>query len=45
MFKGVSKRGGRVKTICVPGGGDGLTRKQIDALTEEAKKFGAKGLA
>ena len=45
VFKGAVEAGGRVKTICIPGGGTALTRKQIDALTEEAKKFGAKGLA
>jgi aspartyl-tRNA synthetase len=45
VFKGAVEAGGRVKTICIPGGGTSLTRKQIDALTEEAKKFGAKGLA
>src|SRR6185312_5059384 len=37
--------GGNVKLITVPGGGTALTRKALDALTEEAKKFGAKGLA
>jgi len=45
VFKGAVEGGGRVKAINVPGGGTSLTRKQIDALTEEAKKFGAKGLA
>ncbi|MCB1251456.1 MAG: aspartate--tRNA ligase [Acidimicrobiales bacterium] len=32
-----------VKGICVPGGGD-KTRKQLDDLTEQAKRWGAKGL-
>jgi aspartyl-tRNA synthetase len=45
VFKAVAESGGNVKLINVPGGGTSLTRKQIDALTEEAKKFGAKGLA
>jgi aspartyl-tRNA synthetase len=45
VFKGAVEAGGHVKTIRIPGGGTSLTRKQIDALTEEAKKFGAKGLA
>ncbi|HVT82157.1 MAG TPA: aspartate--tRNA ligase [Phycisphaerae bacterium] len=45
VFKSVAESGGSVKLINVPGGGTSLTRKQIDALTEEAKKFGAKGLA
>ena len=35
--------GGRVKAIVVPGQG-GLSRKEIDDLTERAKRFGAKGL-
>jgi aspartyl-tRNA synthetase len=45
VFKKVVEEGGRVKCINVPDGGTALTRKQIDALTEEAKKFGAKGMA
>ena len=45
VFKSVTEAGGTVKLICVPGGGTSLTRKALDALTEEAKKFGAKGLA
>ncbi|HEX2970690.1 MAG TPA: aspartate--tRNA ligase [Tepidisphaeraceae bacterium] len=45
VFKNVIEGGGRVKLISVPGGGTSLTRKALDALTEEAKKFGAKGLA
>jgi aspartyl-tRNA synthetase len=35
--------GGRVKAIVAPGMG-GATRKEIDELTERAKRFGAKGL-
>jgi aspartyl-tRNA synthetase len=45
VFKSVIEAGGRVKCISVPGGGTSLTRKALDALTEEAKKLGAKGLA
>jgi aspartyl-tRNA synthetase len=45
VFKSVVEAGGSVKLISVPGGGTSLTRKALDALTEEAKKFGAKGLA
>ncbi len=45
VFKSVIEAGGKVKLISVPGGGTSLTRKALDALTEEAKKFGAKGLA
>jgi len=32
-----------VKAICVPGGAS-TTRKQLDALTDDAKRWGAKGL-
>jgi len=35
--------GGRVKAIVAPGMG-GASRKEIDELTERAKRFGAKGL-
>ncbi len=35
--------GGRVKAILAPGLG-GATRREIDELTERAKRFGAKGL-
>ena len=45
VFKAAVEAGGHVKLISVPGGGTSLTRKALDALTEEAKKFGAKGLA
>jgi aspartyl-tRNA synthetase len=36
--------GGRVKAIVAPGQG-GASRKEIDELTERARRFGAKGLA
>ena len=45
VFKSVAESGGSVKLINVPNGNALLTRKALDALTEEAKKFGAKGLA
>jgi aspartyl-tRNA synthetase len=45
VFKSAVESGGAVNLIAVPGGGTSLTRKALDALTEEAKKFGAKGLA
>ncbi len=44
VFKSAVADGGRVKMVCVPGGAV-LTRKQLDTLTFDAKKFGAKGLA
>ncbi len=34
-----------VKGIRVPGGAETTTRKQLDELTEQAKRWGAKGLA
>ena len=40
VFKGAS-----VKGILMTGGADELTRKNIDALTEDVKRWGAKGLA
>ena len=36
--------GGRVKAIVAPGMA-GITRREIDELTERARRFGAKGLA
>ena len=45
VFKSAVESGGAINLICVPGGGTALTRKALDALTEEAKKLGAKGLA
>jgi aspartyl-tRNA synthetase len=42
-FAGVLKAGGQVKAIVVPGYA-AYTRKQIDELTELAKRSGAKGL-
>jgi aspartyl-tRNA synthetase len=44
VFKDAVSSGGCVKLIAVPGGA-ALTRKQLDQLTEDAKKLGAKGLA
>jgi aspartyl-tRNA synthetase len=43
-FKGVLETGGQVKGIVVPGCAT-YTRKQVDELTEFAKRSGAKGLA
>jgi len=44
VFTSTVKSGGKVAGICVPGG-EFYSRKQIDLLTEFAKKYGAKGLA
>jgi aspartyl-tRNA synthetase len=44
VFDEALASGGRVKAIVGPGMA-GITRKEIDELTERAKRFGAKGLA
>jgi aspartyl-tRNA synthetase len=44
VFDETLATGGRVKAIVGPGMA-GITRKEIDELTERAKRFGAKGLA
>jgi aspartyl-tRNA synthetase len=44
LFGGALEAGLRVKSLVVPGGG-ALSRKQTDALEEEVKRGGAKGLA
>jgi aspartyl-tRNA synthetase len=43
VFDEALASGGRVKAIVAPGMG-GISRKDIDDLTERAKQFGAKGL-
>ena len=43
VFDGALSSGGRVKAIVAPGLG-GATRKELDELTDRAKRFGAKGL-
>ena len=44
VFDSTLAAGGRVKAIVAPGMA-GATRREIDDLTESAKRFGAKGLA
>jgi aspartyl-tRNA synthetase len=44
VFDEALAAGGRVKAIVAPGMA-AITRKEIDELTERAKRFGAKGLA
>ena len=44
VFDGALAAGGRVKAIVAPGLA-GVTRREIDELTEKAKRFGARGLA
>jgi aspartyl-tRNA synthetase len=43
VFDSTLAAGGRVKAIVAPGLG-GATRREIDELTERARRFGAKGL-
>jgi aspartyl-tRNA synthetase len=45
VFSGTVDSGGVVKGIRVPGGAESLSRKDIDALEDHAKVYGAKGLA
>jgi aspartyl-tRNA synthetase len=44
VFDEALSGGGRVKAIVAPGMA-GITRREIDELTERARRFGAKGLA
>ena len=44
VFDAALEKGGRVKAIVAPGM-SGATRREIDELTERARRFGAKGLA
>jgi aspartyl-tRNA synthetase len=44
VFDSTLDAGGRVKAIVAPGMA-GVTRREIDELTERARRFGAKGLA
>ncbi len=44
VFKGTLEAGGKVRGVRYPGGGS-LSRKEVGALEEFAKEFGAKGLA
>ena len=45
VFKGAIEAGGRVRAINVKQGTKQYSRRGVDALTEYAKEFGAKGLA
>ncbi|UOB19805.1 aspartate--tRNA ligase [Macrococcus armenti] len=45
VFKGAIENGGAVKAIVLKGASDKYSRKDIDALQEYAKIYGAKGLA
>jgi len=43
VFRTAAGSGGRIEAIVVPGGAE-FSRKEIDALTEAVKTYGAKGL-
>src|SRR5262249_14307156 len=44
VFHDALAAGGRVRAICAPGGGQ-FTRRVIDELADQARQFGANGLA
>ena len=44
VFSQALEAGGRVRGICAPKGGERYSRKDLDAMTESLKTFGAKGL-
>ena len=44
VFTNALASGGQVKAICAPGAAN-YSRKEVDALTELVKRFGARGLA
>jgi aspartyl-tRNA synthetase len=43
VFRGAAESGGAIEGICVPGGAE-FSRREIDALTETVKTYGARGL-
>ncbi len=45
VFRGALDKGGIIKALNIKGKAGELSRKEIDALTEQAKTLGAKGLA
>ena len=45
VFNSVTKNGGVVRAICVPGAGKTFARTDIENLTEKAISYGAKGMA
>lgn len=44
VFQVATSNGHRIRGICVPGGGEASSRKDLDGLTDYAKTFGAGGL-
>ncbi|MGX6428462.1 aspartate--tRNA ligase [Levilactobacillus yonginensis] len=45
VFHDAVSNGGFVKAICVPGGADKYSRKDLDTKTQYVERFGAKGIA
>ncbi|MFC6207320.1 aspartate--tRNA ligase [Levilactobacillus tongjiangensis] len=45
VFHDAVSDGGFVKAICVPGGADKYSRKDLDTKTQYVERFGAKGIA
>lgn len=45
VFRAAAESGGQVKALCVKGGADSISRKQLDLWQEFARSTGAKGLA
>lgn len=45
VFRQVAESGGKLRALCVSGGAENVSRKQLDLWQEQAKGFGAKGLA
>jgi len=45
VFENAVANGGSVRGICIKGGAEAYSRKDIDKLTESARDYGAKGLA
>jgi len=45
VFRQVAEAGGTLKALCVKGGAESISRKQLDSWQEYAKSCGAKGLA
>jgi aspartyl-tRNA synthetase len=45
VFRQAAESGGRLKALCIAGGAQNISRKQLDLWQESAKSSGAKGLA
>lgn len=45
VFQNALNNGGFVKAICVPGGAEQYSRKDLDVKTQYIERFGAKGMA